>query len=97
MSDLRWSFDARTEELEVWDSENGKIQHYDKCGAEGYFNCSQGRIYLNDAIFIYGNRPTPTKDSGINAEQLKRKAKEAVIQYLEDNKLDSSLPWITIY
>jgi len=96
MSDLRWSFDSRTEELEVWDSQGGRVQHFDKCGAEGYFYCSQGRIYVDDTIYIYGNRPM-RDGNGVKPEELKKKAKEAVIQYLDDNGFDSSLPWVTIY
>lgn len=96
MSDLRWSFDSRTDELDVWDSKNGTIQHYDRCGADGYVYCSQGRIYPNEAIYIYGNRPMRNPE-GTTVEELKAQAKDAVIDYLKERGYDASLPWVTIY
>lgn len=96
MSDLRWSFDARTLELDVWDSKGGTIQHYSRCGAEGYFNCSQGRIYLDEAIYIYGNRPME-KPETLSIQELQSLAKSAVIDYLKEHDYNYNLPWVTIF
>lgn len=53
----RWSYDPRTNKIDVWDSENNRIQHYDRTGQDGYVYCAQGRILDDDEASIYGNRP----------------------------------------
>ena len=88
MSDLRWSYDTRTDELDVWDSENNRIQHFDRCGFEGYEYCFQGRIYA-DEVWIYRDRPIRDE---LNIDDNREKAKAAVEQYIEDNDL-GELEW----
>lgn len=53
----RWSYDQRTKELDVWDDEGGRLDHYRRVGDDGYRYCAQGRIYPGRYNTIYGNRP----------------------------------------
>lgn len=100
MSDLRWSFDSRTSELDVWDSEDGRIQHLDRHGREGFLYAAQGRIYpnfeTNSALcMIYGNRPY-SRDDGSEHDQLRQTAKEAVNYYLDAYGVEDR-EWVEIF
>lgn len=79
----RWSYDPRTDELDVWDSENNRIQHYHRCGEDGYLNCSQGRLLGATVVSIYGNRPYAfSEEEKYYSRNIREAAKKKVEEYL---------------
>ena len=92
MEDIRWSYDPRTKELDVWDSEQGRIGHYERHGEEGYRNCAQGRLYkINnekrklDSIHasMYSDRPFAFGDQEKWAAEVRLEAQKALEAYYE--------------
>lgn len=73
---LCWSFDPRTDKLDVWDSNEGREGHFQRTGNEGYIFCAQGRLYPGRYGLIYNNRPYKDTDDhkadDVRAEGLAR-------------------------
>ena len=96
MKDIRWSYDSRTGLLDVWDSKNGRISHFDRCGFNGYEFCAQGRVIeINQTVkgeeklhsidaSIYGDRPIESVSmSKENAQSLREEAKRQIELHYE--------------
>jgi hypothetical protein len=96
MKDIRWSYNPETKTLDVWDSEDGRIGHYERTGQEGFKTNVAGRISGTRGL-IYGNRPFALDNKPIrdyNAEEVQAifaEAKEAV------EKETAVTSWLTIY
>lgn len=93
-ADIRWSYDPRTNELDVWDSNDGRISHYDRHGMDGYKYCAQGRLKelhsvkkgktkVLDGISatIYGDRPMTLGDSEVASEITRSQGQFALNQH----------------
>jgi hypothetical protein len=96
MKDIRWSYNPETKELDVWDSLDGRIGHYERTGQKGFKTNVAGRINGTRGL-IYGNRPfmldkTPIRDyTDEKVQAIFAEAKEAVEK---ETKVTS---WLTIY
>lgn len=66
LKEWRWSYDPDSEDLKVWEVENGTPSHFDMTGTQGQFYCAQGRIYLtingDVDVFYWKARPTTIQE-----------------------------------
>lgn len=94
--DIRWSYDPRTKELDIWDSNDGRIGHYERHGQDGYVNCAQGRLHelhsvkkgktkVLDSVSatIYGDRPFAKLSEEEKAEEVREQGKRALMLHYE--------------
>lgn len=66
-----WSYDPRTDTLDVWDSKEGREGHYEHVGYEGYRYCAQGRLYDGAYGIIYNSRPIESFDPESSPETIR--------------------------
>jgi hypothetical protein len=107
-ADIRWSYNPLTQELDVWDSQDGSIGHFQRTGYEGLTGCAQGRVSIitDDAIMavIYGNRPMswdkpirPGDYSEEEADAIRDDAKRALENHVRNHGDEREIVWGVIY
>ncbi len=95
MSDLRWSYDPRTDELDVWDPQDDRIGHFERTGYDGYEFCAQGRI-TESFKTIYGDRPySRARPPDVHAVECREVGKEFVDAF--ENGKYADLPWLEVF
>lgn len=80
----RWSYDPRSGVLDVWDSQDNRVQHFDRAGQEGYWYCAQGRLE-EGYLTVYGNRPMCKKgqlNADLEPKEVRVEGKKRLEEYL---------------